>query len=55
MRIALRDRRELCDILGRGGAESLLARLARAEDLAGAAETQVLLGNPEAVGGLAHQ
>ena len=41
-------------MLGMGDAEAGHARLARAEDLAAAAQPQVLLGDAEAVLGLAH-
>src|SRR6185503_8941331 len=54
-RIALRDRRQLGDEVEGGDPEPFLARLAGAEDLARAAEAQILLGDAEAVAGLAHQ
>jgi hypothetical protein len=46
---------QLADLLGAGEAELRFAGLARAENLAGAAQAKVLLGDAEAVIGLAHQ
>ena len=49
------DYDELGDILRGCDLEPLLARLARAQDLAGTTQAQILLGNTESVIGFAHQ
>src|SRR3712207_3762701 len=53
--VVARRRGKLLDLLGRRQAELSFAGLPRAENLAGAAQPQVLLRDPEAVIGLAHQ
>src|SRR3954468_2488785 len=53
--VVARRLRQLGYLLGRGEAELRLARLLRSEDLAGAPQPQILLGDSEAVVRLAHQ
>src|SRR5205085_5946797 len=55
LRVALRDRRQSDHVLRSRRAKRLLAGLTRPEDFAGTTKPEILLGNPEAVVGLAHQ